>query len=289
MQNHVQKIAAIHDMCGLGRVSLTAVIPIMSSMGIQVCPLPTALLSSHTQYPNFSFKDLTDEMEVFIKHWRELNAKFDAIYSGFLGSEKQVAIVKKFIEEFGSNGQLVVVDPVMGDNGRLYASYESNMVGAMRELVKSAKLITPNMTEMFFLLGQPYKEGISEEELKENLLALSAMGPQMVVITSVPVPGMPERTSAVAYNSVGNRFWKVSCPYLPAHYPGTGDSFTSVLTGSLMQGDSLPISLDRAVQFISMGIRATFGYEYDNREGMLTEKVLPNLRLPVQISSYEWL
>ncbi|MEG2336803.1 MAG: pyridoxamine kinase, partial [Bacteroidales bacterium] len=251
--------------------------------------LPTALLSNHTQYSKYSFLDLTHEMSLFIDHWRELQVKFDAIYSGFLGSEEQVDIVYQFITDFSQEGQLVVVDPVMGDNGKLYASYQNNMVSAMRKLVQKANVITPNMTEMFFLLDQSYKETICEVELKKNLLALSAMGPQMVVITSVPIPDRPERTSVVAYNRVGNRFWKVSCPYLPAHYPGTGDAFTSVLTGSLMQGDSLPIALDRAVQFVSMGIRATFGYEYDNRDGMLIEKVLPNLHLPVQISSYEWL
>ena len=109
----------------------------------------------------------------------------------------------------------------------------------------------------------------------------------MVIITSVPVHGEPHKTSVYAYNRQGNRYWKVTCPYLPAHYPGTGDTFTSVITGSLMQGDSLPLALDRATQFILQGIRATFGYEYDNREGILLEKVLHNLDMPIQMASYE--
>ena len=109
----------------------------------------------------------------------------------------------------------------------------------------------------------------------------------LFIITSIPVQGDPRKTSVYAYNRSSDRYWKVTCPYLPAHYPGTGDTFTSVITGSLMQGDSLPIALDRATQFILQGIRATFGYEYDNREGILLEKVLHNLDMPIQISSYE--
>ena len=126
-----------------------------------------------------------------------------------------------------------------------------------------------------------------DEELKEYLRLLSDKGPQVVIITSVPVHDEPHKTSVYAYNRQGNRYWKVTCPYLPAHYPGTGDTFTSVITGSLMQGDSLPMALDRATQFILQGIRATFGYEYDNREGILLEKVLHNLDMPIQMASYE--
>ena len=130
-------------------------------------------------------------------------------------------------------------------------------------------------------------EKLTDEELKEYLRLLSDKGPQVVIITSVPVHDEPHKTSVYAYNRQGNRYWKVTCPYLPAHYPGTGDTFTSVITGSLMQGDSLPMALDRATQFILQGIRATFGYEYDNREGILLEKVLHNLDMPIQMASYE--
>ena len=134
---------------------------------------------------------------------------------------------------------------------------------------------------------RPYKEQNTDEELKSYLRQLSDKGPEVVIITSVPVLNDIHKTSVYAYNRTGNRFWKVTCPYLPAHYPGTGDTFTSVITGALLQGDSLPIALDRATQFILQGIRATFGYEYDNREGILLEKVLHNLDMPIQSSSYE--
>lgn len=285
--NKVKKVVAIHDLSGVGRVSLTVVIPILSSMGFQVCPLPTAVLSSHTQYPDFSFLDLTEEMTKIIQEWEKLDVKFDTFYTGYLGSPRQAHIVDDLISRFRRENDLVVVDPVLGDNGKLYKNIDSTMVHEMQKLIARADVITPNLTELFYLLNKPYKAGNTDEELKTYLNELSGKGPDIVIITSVPVLDNPHMTSVYAYNRIGNRYWKVTCPYLPAHYPGTGDTFTSVITGALMQGDSLPIALDRAVQFILQGIRATFGYEYDNREGILLEKVLHNLDMPIQVSTYE--
>ena len=285
--NKVKKVAAIHDLSGMGRVSLTVVIPILSSMGFQVCPLPTAILSNHTQYPDFTFLDLTDEMPRIIAEWKRLEVEFDAIYTGYLGSPRQIQIVSDFIRDFRRKDSLTVIDPVLGDNGKLYSNFNESMVVEMQHLVTHADVITPNLTELFYLLDRPYKESNTDQELKEYLRCLSDKGPEVVIITSVPVLDEPHKTSVYAYNRRGNRYWKITCPYLPAHYPGPGDTFTSVITGALLQGDSLPIALDRATQFILQGIRATFGYEYDNREGILLEKVLHNLDMPIQSSSYE--
>ena len=285
--NKVKKVAAIHDLSGMGRVSLTVVIPILSSMGFQVCPLPTAILSNHTQYPDFTFLDLTDEMPRIIAEWKRLEVEFDAIYTGYLGSPRQIQIVSDFIRDFRRKDSLTVIDPVLGDNGKLYSNFNESMVVEMQHLVTHADVITPNLTELFYLLDRPYKESNTDQELKEYLRCLSDKGPEVVIITSVPVLDEPHKTSVYAYNRRGNRYWKITCPYLPAHYPGTGDTFTSVITGALLQGDSLPIALDRATQFILQGIRATFGYEYDNREGILLEKVLHNLDMPIHSSSYE--
>ena len=285
--NKVKRIAAVHDLSGFGRVSLTVVIPILSSMGFQVCPLPTAVLSSHTQYPQFSILDLTDEMPHMIAEWKKLDIQFDAFYTGYLGSPRQVQIVSDFIDDFRQPDDLVVVDPVLGDNGRLYTNFDESMIREMRHLAAKADVITPNLTELFYLMDKPYKADNTDEELKTYLRLLSDAGPQVVIITSVPVHGESHKTSVYAYNRVGDRYWKITCPYLPAHYPGTGDTFTSVITGALLQGDSLPIALDRATQFILQGIRATFGYEYDNREGIILEKVLHNLDMPIQSASYE--
>lgn len=185
--NKVKKVAAIHDLSGMGRVSLTVVIPILSSMGFQVCPLPTAILSNHTQYPDFTFLDLTDEMPRIIAEWKRLEVEFDAIYTGYLGSPRQIQIVSDFIRDFRRKDSLTVIDPVLGDNGKLYSNFNESMVVEMQHLVTHADVITPNLTELFYLLDRPYKESNTDQELKEYLRCLSDKGPEVVIITSVPV------------------------------------------------------------------------------------------------------
>jgi len=320
VQNNNKKIVAVHDLSCIGRVSLNAVIPILTTMGFEVTPLPTALLSCHTQYPEFTFLDLTAEMRKIIANWKVQGFQFNAFYTGYLGSPEQVQVVSELIRDFRRPSDLIVVDPVLGDNGKLYKGMKEEMVGEMRNLIKLADVITPNITEMFLLLGESldnplltYSQGTStnnsshrlgevsqsdggvcensqlelDKQLKLYLKQLSDKGPTIVIVTSVPVIDNPHLTSVYAYNRNGNRYWKVTCPFLPAHYPGTGDSFTSVITGSLLQGDSLPLALDRAMQFTLQGIRSTFGYDYSNLEGIMLEKVLSNLHTPIQVSSFE--
>jgi pyridoxine kinase len=183
--NKVKKVAAIHDLSGMGRVSLTVVIPILSSMGFQVCPLPTAILSNHTQYPDFTFLDLTDEMPRIIAEWKRLEVEFDAIYTGYLGSPRQIQIVSDFIRDFRRKDSLTVIDPVLGDNGKLYSNFNESMVAEMQHLVTHADVITPNLTELFYLLDRPYKESNTDQELKEYLRCLSDKGPEVVIITGV--------------------------------------------------------------------------------------------------------
>jgi pyridoxine kinase len=286
-QSPVKQIAAIHDLSGYGRTSLSVVIPILSAMGIKVCPLPTAVLSSHSRFKGYHFTDLTEQMQSIIDHWKKLDVIFDAVYSGFLGSYKQIRIVQRLIETFSKENQLVVVDPVLGDNGKLYAPFNQKMVSEMKSLIQKANVITPNLTEMFLLLGKPFQPDAGEDEIKKWILQLSDAGPEIVVVTSVPDKTSFKKFSVIAYNKNGSRFWKVPIDYIPADFPGTGDCFTSVLTGSLMQGDSLPIALDRAVHFISYGVRATYGYNYDPNQGILLERVLNRLNFPMPVSSFE--
>ena len=289
MYGTIKKVAAIHDLSGFGRASLTAIIPTLSSMGVQVCPLPTAILSNHTGgFECYSYVDLTDSMEEYIQMWKNLKLEFDCIYSGFLGSTRQINIVADFIDYFGTKDNLVVVDPVMGDNGKLYSSFTPEIVPEMRKLIAKADLITPNFTEAAFLLGmEKCPEQFSDETAKEWLLKLAEMGPKIVVITSAPDMNNRENTNVVAYDKENNMFWKVGCRYIPAAYPGTGDTFTSVVIGSLLQGDSLPVSLDRGTQFISQCIKASYGFNYPKRNGVLLEKELGILNTPVLISGYE--
>ena len=288
MRSPVPRLAAVHDLSGFGRASLTVVIPVLSTMGVQVCPLPTAVLSTHTGgFEGFRFSDLTDHMRAVLEHWRELGIGFDAVYSGFLGSPAQIDIVQGMLGDMSDSDGLAVVDPVMGDDGRPYSTMGPEMIARMRRLVTHADMITPNLTEAAFLLEEPYPGAMDPAELKGWVVRLSEMGPRTVVITGVPVPERDNVSSVVARDRSDGRFWKVDCSYMPAYYPGTGDTFTSVIVGSILQGDSLPLALDRAVAFVSMAIRASFGYDLPAREGVLLEKVLGNLRAPVVTSSYE--
>jgi pyridoxine kinase len=284
----IKRVAAIHDLSGFGKASLNVVIPILSSMKIQVCPVPTAILSTHTGgFENYTFLDLTDYMKEYINHWKTLDISFDAIYSGFLGSEKQIDIVSDFIDYFSKNNEsLVVVDPVMGDDGVLYPTITADLVNQMRKLISKSEVITPNFTEACFLLGEHYREYVNLDILKKWLKALSKSGPKIVIITSVPEKDST-RTGVVAYNSYDDRYWKVTNRHIRALYPGTGDAFTSVIVGSLLNGDSLSIAIDKATQFVIMSLKASYGYNYPKREGILLEKVLDTLNMPTTLQSYE--
>lgn len=282
MHNPVLRVAAIHDISGFGRTSLTVVIPILSSMGFQVCPLPTAVLSTHTvDFTDFTFLDLTHELEPILDHWEHLNLQFDGVYSGFMASAHQMNSVVRCIKTCMQNDGLALVDPVLGDNGILSPTMTPEMIKKMQWLISFANIITPNFTEVTFLLNKPYQKTVSIQQIKDWLYKLSSIGPKVVVATSVPLSTQSHYTSVIAFDQCSHRFWKIDCPYIPAHYPGTGDTFASVLMGSLLQGDNLPIAIERAVQFVTMGIHATFGHGLPHREGILLERILETLHAPL--------
>lgn len=274
-ENIIPRVAAIHDLSGFGRCSLTVIIPVLSTMGIQVCPVPTAILSTHSGgFGNFSFTDLTDNINDYISHWKSIDIKFDCIYSGFLGSEKQIDIVGNFFRDFKlKSNPLIVVDPVMADHGKLYSTYTIEMKEKMELLVREADIITPNLTETYFLLNEPYHEGaIDEKEMKRILKKLSQMGPDKVVITGV-IEKCNYRCN-IGYDKNTDKYWKVKYKQIPVDYPGTGDIFASVLVGGFITGDTLPMSIDRATQFLYTVIEETYKCKTPNREGVLLEKVL---------------
>lgn len=288
MGNIVPRTAAIHDMSGFGRCSLTVIIPVLSAMGVQVCPVPTAILSTHSGgFGSFSFHDFTEGIGEYVDHWKRLNIDFDCIYSGFLGSLKQIDIVQDFFNDFKHReGQLIVVDPVMADGGKLYSTYTEEMKRKMGLLVKKADIVTPNPTEGCFLIDEPYGDGIfSLKEMKAILTRISDMGPKIVVITGFK--DEDGRYANMAYDREENIFWRVEYENIPVQYPGTGDIFTSVLTGGIIKGDSLPLSLDRATQFLSLAVRTTYEYGTPSREGVLLEKVLSWLTKDLPQCSYK--
>ena len=282
----MKKIAAIHDLSGYGRASLTVAIPILSYMGYQVCPLPTAILSAHSEYKDFRCFDLTDQMQGIIDHWKELGLNFDALYSGYLASIRQMDIVARFFEDFSHSNNFILVDPVLGDHGHLYPGMTPEMISGMKKLCSQAKVITPNLTEAAFLLGKTLSASVNQAEAVQWCKELGDFGPEYVIITSAPSSNA-KNVSTIAYNKNDNRTWLVGCDYVPASYPGTGDAFASVITGCLLNGDSLPEAVDRAVHFINMGIKATFGYDHNPLDGMNQEKVLCYLNEPLPYFTYE--
>lgn len=284
----MKKVAAIHDLSGYGRASLTVVIPILSNMGYQVCPLPTAILSAHSEYPDFRSFDLTAHMQPIIDHWKELRLSFDALYSGYLASRQQMDIVTRFFDDFKTGENFIIVDPVLGDHGQLYPGLNPEMVDGMRKLCQKAAIITPNLTEAAFLLGKTGQQKISLREAADWCKKLSETGPEYVIITSAPSENEKTMTT-IAYNRTDGRSWQVRTERVPATYPGSGDAFASVVTGCLLKGDSLPEAIDRAVYFINMGIKATYGYNQNPLDGMNQEKVLHYLNEPLPFYRYELL
>lgn len=276
MSRIVPRVAVIQDISGFGRCSLTVIMPILSCMGVQVCPMPTAVLSTHGGgFGKMAFIDLTEYMQGCSKHWEELNLSFDYIYTGFLGSEAQINEVMHFCDKFNKNAK-VLIDPVMGDNGKLYSLYNETMQAKMRDLVQIADIITPNLTEALFLLGKPYKiECLSVEQMKDMLRSLTEMGPHTVIIKGITDENGNKVN--IAYSKETEAFYKIPYVEVPASYPGTGDVFASILIGAVLQGNTLEKAIKRASAFITAAIRETYLAKTDTREGILLERVLPLL------------
>ena len=285
MNKPVMEVAAIHDLSGYGRASLTVAIPILSAMGIQVCPIPTSLLSTQTSgFSDYSFEDCTENMEKMIAHWKKLAIKFDAVYTGFLGSGRQISIIQDFIRFFRKERQIIIVDPVMGDNGETYDTIDEQIISGMKSLVSMADIITPNITEASMLLDEKIKFD-SDKHRKDGLLKLADMGPEKVVITSVPEK--EKRMSVIAYERNTESFWKMEHNFIDAYYPGTGDIFTSVLTGALLNGDSLPMAMNKAVSFLSLAIKTSYGYNIPKCNGVMFERVIAELPKQLKVLEYE--
>lgn len=276
MEKYTQKkIAVINDMSGYGRCSLTVEMPILSVMGIQCCPVPTAILSNHTEFPVYFFDDYTGKMRDYIGRWKELDLSFDGIATGFLGSAEQIEIVLEFVESFKEENTFVIVDPVMGDHGKIYATYTEEMCEEMKQLVSYADVVTPNVTEACILTGTPYKEkGWTRRELLNMAMMLNMMGAKSVVITGVREGSFytnvvlergSREASFVKVKSAGNQ------------RPGTGDVFASVLAGSLMSGKGLRDATEKAAKFVRDCILRSDELDIPHSNGVCFEEILGKL------------
>ncbi len=272
------RIAAIHDLSGFGRCSLTVALPILSVMGAQCCPVPTASLSTHTGagFEGFSFLDMTDEIPKFTAHWASLGLAFDAIYSGFLGSEAQIALVRDFIATFQTPKTQIIIDPVMGDHGEIYKTYTPKMCQGMVELAAQAHVITPNMTEAALLLGRPYHEMPTRLPGIEQVVSeLSLRGTRSVVLTGVSV--YEDTTGAVCYDCVTGHAHVVQTDCVPRTFHGTGDIFASVLTGALVRGHSVHQATKQAVAFVHACVQRSAAQNLTEQAGVDFEPLLGQL------------
>lgn len=272
-----KRVLAVHDLCSFGRCSLTAAIPVISAMGMQVCPLPTAFFSNNLTYGEFTFHDFTDKMTGFMDRWEKLGFRYDAVYSGFLASVEQIEVVRDAARRFASHEEsLVVVDPAMGDDGKLYPVFGPEYVDAMRTLVKEATLITPNFTEACFLLNEPCDmTPPSGDKLRAMTEKLVGMGAKQVVITSVPAGD--DEIKVVSFDSVTGEYAERTTPRIPFTTCGTGDLFTSVVTGSLLRGETLAAASALAMRFVSRVMEFTLASGSDPREGVIVEPCLKEL------------
>ncbi len=277
------RAAVIQDLSGVGRCALSVALPIISAMGIQACPMPTAVLSAHTGgFTKPVSVSLTGYISNALAHWEREDVRFQGIYSGYLADTAQVDIVRAFILRQRDRCETrVVVDPAMADHGRLYSNLTEDVSRHMRSLCAEADVITPNLTEAFLLAGMPYREEmLSNAETIRLLNGVLDTGCGAAIITGVPLCGRNCQANICVTAGNAGGFWYCAYPHLDIALPGTGDIFASVLTGVLLRGEALPEAMARATDFTFRAVQRTVQAGTPAREGALFEALLPTLLEP---------
>ena len=284
----MKRVLTVQDISCVGKCSLTAAIPVISAMGIEVCPLPTAILSNHTAFSSFSFLDLTDKIPEILNEWKKQGFHFDAIYTGYLGSIKQIDLVHKILDEFAQNDTLVVIDPCMADNGKLYTGFSQDFVKQMAKLCGRANVILPNMTEACFLVNQDYDFLVQTNESITKVMAkLLSLGAEQVILKGVE---FSKEKIGVAYCSqklFNNNFstnknnMEDMNIYFHHRYDenfhGTGDVFASAVTGALVLKKDIKDAVKIACDFVQESIECTLLNPNYNWYGVDFESALRNL------------
>ena len=270
-----KKIALINDITGFGRCSIAVSLPIISALKVQCCFIPTAILSNHTGFNNFFIEDYTPKMKEYMNNWETLGLNFDGICTGFLGSKEQIKIVIDFLQKFKTKDNIVLIDPVMGDHGKLYSTYTDEMCKEMQKLVKYADVLTPNLTEVCRLLDLSYpNETPSHEELYILCEKLSFLGPSKIVITGLQRQG-----------AIENFIFEVNKPYnvikvekIGEDRSGTGDVFSSIVSASIVKGEDFVASVEKATSFISKSLKFTTELNLPGNYGVCFEEFLTELK-----------
>lgn len=271
----MKRVVTIQDISCVGKCSLTVALPIISAMGIETAVIPTAVLSTHTAFKNFTYRDLTGDLPKIAKHWKQEKFNFDGIYTGYLGSIEQIDILKEFFKQFKTPDNFIFIDPVMADNGKLYAGFDANFVKEMKKLCKMADIIVPNLTEASYMLEKEYKEIYNEQEIKDILIELSNLGPKYVVLTGVSFKD--NKLGVMSYNKETNEFFTYFNEKIPTKYHGTGDIFASTLVGAITNNNTLEEGLKIAVDYVWETINDTYKTNKKDAYGVNFETKIPYL------------
>ena len=272
----MKRVLSIQDISCVGKCSLTVALPIISAAGIETAILPTTVLSTHTAFKGFTFRDLTDDIDPIIAHWQQEKIVFDGIGTGYLGTFRQIELVETIFEKFSHEGMLRFVDPAMGDNGKLYVGFDEAFAKRMGKLCGKADIIVPNLTEAAFMLGEKYMDsGYTREDIQALLKRLCALGCPVAALTGVSLE--EGKCGVMAYDSRTGDFCEYYSEKLPYSFHGTGDVFSSACFAALIHGQSLEKALATAVEYTVESIRQTVSYEGHNWYGVDFESAIPRL------------
>lgn len=272
----MKRIVTVQDVSCLGKCSLTVALPIISAMGVECAVVPTAVLSTHTMFRGYTFRDLTDDITPIVKHWEKEGIKYDAVYTGYLGSFEQLNLVSDMFDLYKKDGALIVIDPVMADNGKLYPGFTTEFAASMAKLCSKADIIVPNLTEASYMLGIPYVgSDYDKNYIKDVLVKLCGLGCKNAVITGVSFE--KGKLGVMAYSSETGEFFEYYNAHLPVSYHGTGDIFSSCFVGGMMNGLGLNGALEVAVDYTVKCIEATMQNPNSNSYGVDFETAIPML------------
>lgn len=272
----MKRIITVQDISCVGKCSLTVALPVISAMGVEACVLPTAVLSTHTAFKGFTFRDLTSDISKITEHWKQEKIGFDAIYTGYLGSFEQIKLMQEFIKDFGAGGTRVIVDPCMADNGALYSGFTQDFAFAMAGLCSKAEVIVPNLTEASYMLGIPYvAEGYTKDYIEDLLKKLADLGARCIVLKGVSFDD--KKLGIASYDSENEKITWYFHEKMPQSFHGTGDIFASVLTGALVRGKTLEEACRLAADFVVEAIKATLSHKDYNWYGVDFESAIPFL------------
>lgn len=272
----MKRIVTIQDISCLGKCSLTVALPIISAMGVEASIIPTAVLSTHTQFSSFTFHDLTDEINKIKNHWLNEKFNFDAIYTGYLGSFEQLEIVSNFFDDFKNTNNKIIIDPVMGDNGKLYKGFSVEFAQSMAKLCSKADYILPNLTEASYMLGLDYYTGQHTVSYITDIVdKLLSLGAKNVILTGVSFN--KNKLGVFAKKQGSSDYFYYEKDYIPTSYHGTGDIFASTFTGAITLGYSMEDALKIAVDYTVECIKITFNDNSSNTYGVDFERAIPYL------------